>query len=142
MKLIELLSHSAARPGFAQAVEIFLATGRPGPRLRFNVDAPAIKVARTLTKLVESHPELEIEEVEVRGTSGCDYFEGQLRVRTPEGEYLVEFDWNCRWKATEMGWVDYFGFPDQARAAREFDHECFRTWELRPIQLIEEIRAR
>ena len=140
MKVIEHLGRSAARPAFQQAIEIFLATGRPGPRLRFNTDAPPIKVARVVTRLLEAHPELEIEEVEIRGHSACELFAGQLRVRTPEGEYLVEFEWNCRWKAEELGWVDYFGLPDQSRAAREFDHDCFRIWESSPVQLVAEVR--
>jgi hypothetical protein len=29
--------------------------------------------------------------------------------------------------------VDYFGFPDQVRAAQEFDWRCFRRWERRGI---------
>lgn len=140
MKVIEYLGRSSALPAFRQAVEIFLATGRPGPRLRFNADAPPIKVTRVLTRLLEAHPELEIEEVEIRGRSACELFAGQLRARTVEGERLVEFEWNCRWKAEELGWVDYFGLPDQTRAAREFDHDCFRLWEISPIQLVAEVR--
>ena len=31
----------------------------------------------------------------------------------------VRFHWDCKWKAQQEGWSDYFGFPDQMRAARE-----------------------
>jgi hypothetical protein len=40
----------------------------------------------------------------------------------------VRFYWDCKWKAQEQGWTDYFGFPDQMRAAREFGYDCFRSW--------------
>jgi hypothetical protein len=38
------------------------------------------------------------------------------------------FAWCCKWRAVEEGWVDCFGFPDQTRAAREFEYRCFETW--------------
>ena len=40
----------------------------------------------------------------------------------------VSFHWDCKWKAMELEWHDYFGFPDQARAAREHPYACFRAW--------------
>ena len=38
------------------------------------------------------------------------------------------FTWCCRWRAEQEGWKDYFGFPDQIRAAREFGWDCFQRW--------------
>ena len=48
------------------------------------------------------------------------------------------FHWDCKWRAQQQGWVDYFGFPDQTRAAREFGFDCFRSWveeEVSPIAI-------
>ena len=52
--------------------------------------------------------------------------------REMEGERQVRFHWDCKWRAQQEGWVDYFGFPDQIRAAREFGWRCFERWEPLP----------
>lgn len=135
MKLLEFLSASSASSEFKDAVERFLATGSSSERIAFSSHAPPVKVARTLTKLLSEYPELEIESVKLTGRSGCEYFRGDLLIRSSSEERKVEFDWDCKWKATQLGWVDYFGFADQTRAAREFDHECFRSWDEKPIEV-------
>jgi hypothetical protein len=129
MKLIELLSASTATPAFRESLEDFIATATPSGRIDFPYHAPPIKVARTLTKALELYPDLEIEAVAIQARSGCEFFRGTLVLRTAEDELRVRFDWDCRWKAMQLGWMDYFGYPDQIRAAREFDHDCFRVWE-------------
>ena len=43
--------------------------------------------------------------------------------------HVYEFVWDCRWRAEQEGWTDCFGFPDQIRAAREYDWRCFERWE-------------
>ena len=48
---------------------------------------------------------------------------------SPPRARRVRFHWDCKWRALQEGWTDYFGFPDQVRAAREFGHDCFRLWE-------------
>jgi hypothetical protein len=88
-----------------------------------------VKVERTLTKLLVEYPHLDIESIEIRGQSGCEYFRGELTLRTSAGEQCVTFHWDCRWRAEEKGWQDYFGYPDQIRAARELGWDCFRSWE-------------
>ena len=129
MPLRELLARSAATAAFHAAVEEFLRTGAPNAAVAFEPFAPAVKVERTLSKLLEAEPELPIERVELRGSSGCEFYRGELRVESEAGERHVRFEWNCRWRAVEQGWTDYFGFPDQARAAREFGYDCFRVWQ-------------
>ncbi|HEX8695519.1 MAG TPA: hypothetical protein VF746_24110, partial [Longimicrobium sp.] len=47
----------------------------------------------------------------------------------------VRFVWDCKWKAEQHGWHDYFGFPDQGRAAREFGYDCFRAWVEEAVKL-------
>jgi hypothetical protein len=74
-----------------------------------------------------------VESVAISGRSGCEYFRGELTVHTPTDELRVEFHWDCRWKASQLGWYDYFGLPDQIRAAQELDHDCFRTWNVLPV---------
>lgn len=133
MNLRDLLARSAATPEFRDAVETFLHDGRPSERVHFGPYAPPVKVARTLAQLLVASPELPVERVEIDGASGCEFFRGAMRVVTAEGERRVRFHWDCRWKAIQNGWTDYFGFPDQIRAARECDHDCFRVWEASPV---------
>lgn len=121
---------SAASPEFKADLSSYL-DGGPSARVRLEGHMPAIKVRRLLAQLVASEPALEIEEVVIRGRSGCSDFVGTVDVRTRSGTHVFEFVWDCRWRAENEGWVDYFGFPDQARAAREFDWRCFQRWERR-----------
>lgn len=130
MILTQLLERSRAREPFRASVSEFLQNGQPNERLTFDPYSPPVKVARTLTKLLLEHPELEIDRVEIDGASGCEFYRGSLRIQTAETQRTVRFHWDCRWRALEEGWTDYFGFPDQARAAREFDYDCFRIWEM------------
>ncbi|HEX6069580.1 MAG TPA: hypothetical protein VFZ18_07140 [Longimicrobiaceae bacterium] len=129
MVLSQLLDRSQASPDFRRAVAAFLGDSRPNDGVTFDRFSPPVKVERTLTKLLEEHPELEIERVEIDGSSGCEYYRGLLRIHTSEGIRKVRFHWDCKWRALQEGWTDYFGFPDQTRAAREFGHDCFRIWE-------------
>ncbi len=128
MSLSDFLNGSNSSEAFQQAVAEFASSGLPNPRIKFDGRTPPVKVERALTKLLEVHPDLEIESVAIEGVSGCSNFHGQLQVRTPGEERIVQFDWDCRWKAEQEGWQDYFGFPDQIRAAREFGYDCFRSW--------------
>ena len=129
MILSQLLERSRASEEFRKSVVEFVRHLRPNDGVTFDAYSPPVKVERTLTKLLEEHPELEIERVEIEGASGCEYYRGELRVHTPDGMRKVRFYWDCKWRAIQEGWTDYFGFPDQTRAAREFGHNCFRQWE-------------
>lgn len=132
MALSKLLEHSRVSAGFRESVAAFLKDSRPNEGVTFDPYSPPVKVERTLTKLLEAHPELEIERVEIDGASGCEFYRGELRVHTSDGMHRVRFHWDCKWRALQEGWTDYFGFPDQTRAAREFGHDCFRLWQAEP----------
>lgn len=127
--LKDFLERSSATPAFRAAVEEFARTGRPSETLRFDGRSPAVKVERTLTKLLEEHSDVAIEAVELSAHSGCSNYTGSATIRSGDGDLRVSFDWDCQWKAQQMGWTDYFGFADQTRAAREFGYDCFRVWE-------------
>jgi hypothetical protein len=136
MALAEHLAASAATAEFARAVESFMETGCGNERVVFPRTSPSVKVERTLTKILQSIPHLPIEKVEIVGHSGCEFFRGEAVVFAGSGEARIEFHWDCKWKALELGWKDYFGFPDQVRAAREFGFDCFREWKVMPLQLL------
>lgn len=132
MPIREFMERSGATEPFREAVAEFLRTGRSSDRIVFDYACPAVKVERTITKALEEYPELALESIEVRGSSGCEYFRGHLHLRTAGGERVVRFHWDCKWRAEQEGWKDWFGLADQARAAREFGHDCFRSWEEQP----------
>jgi hypothetical protein len=123
-----LLDTSSATSAFKSAVQSFLA-GEHTEFVKVESRVPRVKVRRVLTKLLVAEPSLEIRRVVIRGLSGCSDFVGELEVETTTGPARYEFVWDCRWRAEAEGWVDYFGLPDQARAAQEFDWQCFRHWE-------------
>jgi hypothetical protein len=128
MTIPDLLDSSAATPEFREAAERFCREGRPNPRVAFPTGAPPVKVERTLIRALLEYPAVPIESIEVRGRSGCESFQGELVVRGGGEARRVSFHWDCRWRAEQEGWRDWFGFPDQARAAREFGWDCFRQW--------------
>lgn len=124
-----ILQRSSSTAGFREAVAVFLANGAPADRIRFDHRSPPVKVERVVTKLLATETDLEIESVEVDGASGCEYYRGELVVTLADGSARrFSFDWDCRWRAEQQGWTDYFGIPDQIRAAREFGYDCFRVW--------------
>jgi hypothetical protein len=129
MLLATFLARSAATDAFKISVDSFLATGAPNTGIQFDLRSPAIKVERTLIQLLANLPELEIESVEIEGRSGCERFFGTIDVVTAAQSVRIRFEWNCRWKAEQLGWTDWFGFPDQIRAAREMGYDCFMVWE-------------
>lgn len=126
--LHQFLDQSQATAAFREAVAHFLRTGQPSPAIQFSSRLPPVKIERTLTKIIEAYPDLPLERVEIDGTSGCEFFRGTATLRAAGEERRVEFNWDCRWKAMQVGWTDYFGLPDQIRAAREFGYDCFRVW--------------
>jgi hypothetical protein len=144
MNLSDLLDRSAAAPEFRDAVARFLQEGRPNARVAFPSGAPPVKVERTLVKLLVEYPEHPVESIEIAARSGCESFQGVLTVHGGEEARRVEFHWDCRWRAEQEGWKDWFGFPDQARAAREFGWDCFRAWtvsEMAPREVLHTAEA-
>ena len=129
MSLNRFLQASSVDSAFREATLEFARGGRPGDRIAFDSHSPPVKVQRALTKLLETCPELPIERVEIRGTSGCEFYRGNIAVHAAGTTRRFRFYWDCKWKAEQQGWTDYFGFPDQIRAAREFGYDCFREWD-------------
>lgn len=125
-----LLRTSSATSGFKEALASFL-SGEQSERVKVETRVPHVKVRRLLTQLLTQEPALQIEGVVIRGYSGCSDFVGSVDVQTTSGPATFDFVWDCRWRAQSEGFVDYFGFPDQQRAAHEFDWQCFRQWERR-----------
>ncbi|HET7274407.1 MAG TPA: hypothetical protein VFI91_04475, partial [Longimicrobiaceae bacterium] len=76
MSLIQFLSHSRAGDAFREAVAAFCNERTSNALIRFNPGSPAVKVERTLTKLLKSHPEMEIDSVEIDAVAGCEYYRG------------------------------------------------------------------
>lgn len=122
-----LLARSKATEAFKQDVLRF-AAGTDSPSVTILGYAPRVKVERVLMQLLSAEPDLVIRSAAVRGTSGCSDFTGDVSVETPTGTRTFSFSWCCRWRAEQEGWKDYFGFPDQIRAAREFGWDCFERW--------------
>jgi len=123
-----MLSRSQADDAFKAAVRAFC-TGGTAEHIRVEGFAPRVKVKRVLTHLLASEPHLRIERISLRAQSGCSDFVGTLRIDTTSGSRAIQFIWDCRWRAEQEGWVDCFGFPDQMRAAREYDWRCFQRWQ-------------
>ena len=129
-ELEELLARSQAADCFKADVRAFCIAG-DAKRIRINGYLPQVKVQRLIKHMLAAEPHLEIEGISVQGASGCSDFVGSVEARTVTGTLVFDFEWCCRWRAVQQGWTDYFGFPDQIRAAQEFDWRCFRTWERR-----------
>lgn len=125
--LEELLQNSSASEEFKQDALEAQRQGRSTARVKFSSGNPPVKVVRVLCGLLEKFSGLPIEQVEVRGQSGCSDYRGELILNG--GEKRFNFVWDCAWKASQMGWKDMFGDPDQIRAARAFQYRCFEKFE-------------
>lgn len=127
----QLLAVSRAAEPFKTAVRSYH-SGAAGEHIRIDGYAPSVKVKRLLTHILAAEPHLAIERITLRGRSGCSDFVGTVKVHTATDTRTFEFVWDCRWRAEQLGWTDCFGFPDQIRAAREYDWQCFERWEAVP----------
>jgi hypothetical protein len=127
MDLDACLAASSATAAFAADVKAY-AGHREAPRITVVRAAPRVKVLRVLTKLLHVEPVLIVDRVRIDGVSGCADYRGTVTAVTPDGERAFSFVWDCSWRAAAEGWVDRHGLPDQTRAAREFDWQCFAEW--------------
>lgn len=124
-----LLAASAATPAFRAAVTAVGNTSRQATGLTFNPGTPAIKALRAVAKLLEAEPTLPIDTAHITAQSGCSDFRGTLKATLADGtDATFDFTWDCAWRATEEGYKDHWGHPDQIRAAREFGYQCFERW--------------
>ena len=126
----DIVARSRATDEFKDAVHI-LDAGRLTPPVESMRKAPPVKLHRIVTYLLFAEPELEVTNVRITGASGCSDFSGTIEVATPAATRIFDFVWDCRWRAEQEGWVDYFGQPDQIRAAREFGWQCMASWRER-----------
>lgn len=126
--LEQILEASRAAETFKKAVRQYVANGQTD-HIRVEGFAPHVKVKRLLTHMLSAENHLPIERISLRGRSGCSDFVGTVQVHTASGTHVYDFVWDCRWRAEQEGWTDCFGFPDQIRAAREYDWRCFERWE-------------
>lgn len=129
-ELEEILARSQAADRFKKDVRLFCSEG-DAEAIRIDGYIPPVKIQRLIKHMLATEPELPIERISVQGFSGCSDFVGTVEARTMSGTLVFDFAWCCRWRAVQEGWTDYFGFPDQIRAAQEFDWRCFRTWKKR-----------
>jgi len=129
-ELETLLARSRAHENFKAAVRAYCTRGKAA-RIRVDSFIPPVKVQRLLKHMLATEPDLPINGVAVSGSSGCSDFIGTVEAKTHSTTHVFEFGWCCRWRAEQEGWTDYFGFPDQIRAAEEFDWRCFHTWRKR-----------
>jgi len=128
IELEQILSESQAAETFKRSVRIYCANGG-AEHIRIEGSAPRIKVKRLLAHILTAEPHLPIENISLRAKSGCSDFIGTVQVHTTSETLVYDFVWDCRWRAEQEGWTDCFGFPDQIRAAREYDWRCFERWE-------------
>ncbi len=127
-----LLAASHAAAAFRTDLAAYEAR-QPAGRIAIMGPAPRVKVLRVIAQLLHAEPTLAVDRISVRAASGCADFAGELAATDVSGEtHRFQFEWNCEWKARELGYTDYFGFPDQIRAAQEFGWRCFSQWERMP----------
>jgi hypothetical protein len=125
--LDKILERSRAAESFKTAVRSF--SNRGGTEaIQVEGHAPSIKVRRLLAHILSTESHLPIERISLRAQSGCSDFVGTVKIHTDDSTHVYDFVWDCRWRAEQEGWTDYFGFPDQIRAAREYDWNCFERW--------------
>jgi len=123
----ELLAGSAASEDFKSAVREFAQHQKKSGAIHFAAGNPPVKVLRAIMGLLEAEPGSALQSVEVTAVSGCSDYRGNVIVNNGEARYA--FVWDCAWKAREMGWNDYFGEPDQIKAARTFGYRCFESYQ-------------
>jgi hypothetical protein len=125
----QILERSFATPRFKADVVAF-AKRAEAPSITLLRIVPRIKVIRLINQLLHAHPEWVVDTLTIDGKSGCSDFVGTLTVEGGGESRMIEFAWDCRWRAEQEGWVDAYGFPDQIRAADEFGWNCFQQWQL------------
>jgi hypothetical protein len=123
-----ILSRSCATDRFKSDVLAF-STRADSPSITLVRTVPRIKVIRLINQLLHAHPEWAVERLQIDARSGCSDFVGTVTVEGGGETRVVEFAWDCRWRAEQQGWVDAYGFPDQIRAADEFGWNCFQHWQ-------------
>jgi hypothetical protein len=123
-----ILSRSCATDRFKADILAF-SNRVESPLITLVRPVPRIKVIRLINQLLHAHPEWVVDRLQIDARSGCSDFVGTVTVEGGGETRVVEFAWDCRWRAEQQGWVDAYGFPDQIRAADEFGWNCFERWQ-------------
>ena len=124
----KILTRSCATNRFKNDVIAF-ASRADVPSITLVRAVPRVKVVRLINQLLHAHPEWVVDRLRVDARSGCSDFVGTAVVEGGGQSRVIQFAWDCRWRAEQEGWVDAFGFPDQIRAADEFGWNCFHRWQ-------------
>ena len=127
----KILTRSCATARFKNDIVAF-ASRSDAPSITLVRNVPRIKVIRLINQLLHAHPEWVVDRLQVDARSGCSDFVGTAIVEGGGQSRVIQFAWDCRWRAEQEGWVDAFGFPDQIRAADEFGWNCFHRWQPEP----------
>ena len=123
-----LLAASRATTTFRTDLASYAAR-QPAERITTTAMNPRVKVLRTIAQLLHAEPTLTVDRVQLKADSGCAEYAGVMTVTDDSGAvHTFDFEWNCEWKARQVGYLDGFGFPDQIRAAEEFGWQCFERW--------------
>lgn len=124
-----ILAASAATPAFRTELLAF-AQGGDAERIEARAHNPRVKILRTVAQLLTREPTLAVDRIAIQAVSGCSDYTGTLVATDAQGDtHQFRFTWDCAWKAEQVGYTDFFGLPDQIRAAREFGWDCFAQWE-------------
>jgi hypothetical protein len=123
--LEQLLENSSATEPFKDAVRQY-AKDRPHNLIGADRWQPQVKVLRVISKMLETFPEKAFERIDIDAVSGCSDYRGTVTIMP--SDMTVCFEWNCAWKAEEMGWFNAFKIPDQIRAANECGYQCFKKF--------------
>jgi hypothetical protein len=116
-EITKFLDASRATAEFKRDVLAF-AEHHAVERVHVEPNAPRVKVLRVLAQLLTALPDEPIERVSVAAESGCSDFRGTVTFAAGAAERTFDFVWDCAWRAEQEGWTDYYGYPDQIRAAR------------------------
>ena len=127
----KILTRSCATDRFKNDIIAF-ASRSDAPSITLVRNVPRIKVIRLINQLLHAHPEWVVDRLQIDARSGCSDFVGTAIVEGGGQSRVIQFAWDCRWRAEQEGWVDAFGFPDQIRAADEFGWNCFLRWQAEP----------
>ena len=123
----DLLAQSQASEAFKDTLRDFLIKPQPCNRIRYPLGTPAIKIVRTIMKLLENYPDLPFDAVAVAARSGCATFEGIISVEPQKRQF--EFIWDCQWRAQQNNLTNAWGMPDQVKAAHDFGYQCYQKFE-------------
>jgi hypothetical protein len=94
----QILSRSCATERFKADVAAFAAR-LDAPSITLARSVPRIKVIRLVNQLLHAHPAWVVERLHVEARSGCSDFVGTAVVEGGGESRVVEFAWDCRWRA-------------------------------------------